>query len=81
MIYSDRTRQIDGAHIEYFRNIRNPIGIKAGPSLAPEELVRLLDILDSSFETGRVTVICRYGVNEVSANQSSLLNDRSRERN
>jgi 3-deoxy-7-phosphoheptulonate synthase len=39
----DRTRQLDGAHVEYFRGIRNPIGIKVGPSMANEELVRLLD--------------------------------------
>lgn len=39
----DRTRQLDGAHVEYFRGIRNPIGVKVGPSMQPEELVRLLD--------------------------------------
>jgi len=39
----DRTRQLDGAHIEYFRGIRNPIGIKVGPSMASDELVALLD--------------------------------------
>ena len=39
----DRTRQLDGAHIEYFRGIRNPIGVKVGPSMQADELVRLLD--------------------------------------
>lgn len=39
----DRTRQLDGAHVEYFRGIRNPIGIKVGPSMEKDELVRLLD--------------------------------------
>ena len=39
----DRTRQLDGAHVEYFRGIRNPIGIKVGPSMASAELVQLLD--------------------------------------
>jgi 3-deoxy-7-phosphoheptulonate synthase len=39
----DRTRQLDGAHIEYFRGIRNPIGVKVGPSMKPDELVQLLD--------------------------------------
>ncbi len=39
----DRTRQLDGAHVEYFRGIRNPIGIKVGPSMVDDELVRLLD--------------------------------------
>ncbi len=57
----DRTRQIDGAHVEYFRGIGNPIGVKVGPSMDPEELVRLLDILDPDFETGKVTLITRYG--------------------
>lgn len=61
----DRTRAINGAHIEYFRGIRNPIGLKAGPTLDPEELVRLLDILDPHFEDGKVTIIGRYGVGKV----------------
>jgi len=39
----DRTRQLDGAHVEYFRGIRNPIGIKVGPSMADDELIALLD--------------------------------------
>lgn len=39
----DRTRQLDGAHVEYFRGIRNPIGIKVGPSMSGDELVKLLD--------------------------------------
>lgn len=39
----DRTRQLDGAHVEYFRGIRNPIGVKVGPSMKADELVRLLD--------------------------------------
>ena len=38
----DRTRQLDGAHVEYFRGIRNPIGIKVGPSMKPDELIKLL---------------------------------------
>ena len=66
----DRTRDINGAHIEYFRNIRNPIGLKAGPTLAPEELVRLLDILDPYYEPGKVTIIGRYGVSKVSEAKS-----------
>ncbi|OMJ17208.1 Phospho-2-dehydro-3-deoxyheptonate aldolase [Smittium culicis] len=64
----DRTRQIDGAHVEYFRNIRNPIGVKVGPTMKPEELVRILDILDSNFEDGRVTLITRYGAKNVDKN-------------
>ncbi|OLY83701.1 Phospho-2-dehydro-3-deoxyheptonate aldolase [Smittium mucronatum] len=64
----DRTRQINGAHVEYFRNIRNPIGVKVGPTMEPEELIRILDILDSNFEDGRVTLITRYGCNNVDKN-------------
>lgn len=62
----DRTRQLTGAHIQFFRGIRNPIGLKAGPTLEPEELVRLLDILDPDFEDGKVTIIGRYGAGKVS---------------
>ncbi|KAJ1915531.1 hypothetical protein H4219_004269 [Mycoemilia scoparia] len=61
----DRTRQIDGAHVEYFRGIRNPIGVKVGPSMAPEELPRLLDILDPDNEPGKVTLITRYGASKI----------------
>ena len=49
----DRTRQLDGAHVEFFRGLANPIGIKVGPSMKPEELEPLLDILDPYFEAGK----------------------------
>ncbi|CAO1616992.1 unnamed protein product [Parajaminaea phylloscopi] len=61
----DRTRALDGAHIEYFRGIRNPIGIKVGPSMQPEELVRLLSIVDPDCEPGRVTLIGRFGAGKI----------------
>ncbi|KIY50015.1 DAHP synthetase [Fistulina hepatica ATCC 64428] len=61
----DRTRQLGGAHVEYFRGIRNPIGIKVGPSMQNEELVRLLDIVNPDKERGRVTLITRYGAAKV----------------
>ncbi|KAF9403255.1 hypothetical protein BGX21_005856 [Mortierella sp. AD011] len=61
----DRTRQLDGAHVEYFRGIENPIGVKCGPSMKPEELVELLDILDADKQPGKVTLITRYGVDQV----------------
>ncbi|KAI0685054.1 DAHP synthetase [Cytidiella melzeri] len=61
----DRTRQLDGAHVEYFRGIRNPIGIKVGPSMKDDELVRLLDIVNPDKESGRVTLITRYGALKV----------------
>ncbi|QRW00496.1 3-deoxy-7-phosphoheptulonate synthase [Ceratobasidium sp. AG-Ba] len=61
----DRTRQLDGAHIEYFRGIRNPIGIKVGPTMKDDELVRLLDIVNPDREDGKVTLITRYGASKV----------------
>ncbi|KAJ7268594.1 DAHP synthetase [Mycena rebaudengoi] len=61
----DRTRQLTGAHVEYFRGIRNPIGVKVGPSMGGEELVRLLDIANPEKESGRVTLITRYGAGKI----------------
>ncbi len=61
----DRTRQPDHAHVEFFRGIRNPIGIKCGPSLSGEGLVRLLDLLQPDNEAGRITLICRFGADKV----------------
>ncbi|KAH7126908.1 phospho-2-dehydro-3-deoxyheptonate aldolase-like protein [Dendryphion nanum] len=61
----DRTRQLDGAHIEYFRGIENPIGIKVGPSMQADELVTLLDIVNPTKEIGKVTLITRYGEGKV----------------
>jgi 3-deoxy-7-phosphoheptulonate synthase len=61
----DRTRQPDGAHVEYCRGILNPIGLKCGPSLDPDELVRLVDILNPRDEPGRLTLICRFGVDKI----------------
>lgn len=61
----DRTRQPDHAHIEYCRGIKNPIGLKCGPSLDPEELVRLIDLLNPQNEAGRLTLITRFGYDKV----------------
>jgi hypothetical protein len=61
----DRTRQLDGAHVEYFRGLENPIGIKVGPSMKGDELVRLLDIVNPKKEIGKVTLITRYGEGKV----------------
>jgi 3-deoxy-7-phosphoheptulonate synthase len=61
----DRTRQIDGGHVEFFRGLENPIGIKVGPSMKGDELVRLLDIVNPSKEVGKVTLITRYGEKKV----------------
>ena len=61
----DRTRQPDGAHVEYFAGIRNPIGIKCGPSLSSDDLLRLLDRLNPTDEAGRITLIGRFGADKV----------------
>jgi 3-deoxy-7-phosphoheptulonate synthase len=57
----ERTRQPDGAHVEFCRGIANPIGLKAGPNLAADELLTLCEILDPANEPGRLTVIVRMG--------------------
>ncbi|KAJ5579822.1 uncharacterized protein N7459_005807 [Penicillium hispanicum] len=61
----DRTRQLGGAHVEFFRGIANPIGIKIGPSMAADELVRLLDVVNPDKEIGKVTLISRYGAAKI----------------
>jgi 3-deoxy-7-phosphoheptulonate synthase len=57
----DRTRQPDGAHVEYFRGIANPIGVKVGPGCTTDDLARLVERLDPRREPGRLTLITRYG--------------------
>jgi len=61
----DRTRNLDGAHIEYFRGIRNPIGLKCGPTLGGDELVELCGVLNPENEPGRLTLISRHGAGKV----------------
>ncbi|MGZ9073461.1 MAG: class II 3-deoxy-7-phosphoheptulonate synthase [Rhodoplanes sp.] len=61
----DRTRQPDHAHVEFCRGIENPLGLKCGPSLKPDELLRVMDILDPDNEPGRLTLICRFGADKV----------------
>ncbi|AQS41485.1 MAG: Phospho-2-dehydro-3-deoxyheptonate aldolase [Candidatus Tokpelaia hoelldobleri] len=61
----DRTRQPDHAHVEYCRGVKNPVGLKCGPSLAPDELLRLVDTLNPENEAGRLTLIARFGSDRV----------------
>jgi 3-deoxy-7-phosphoheptulonate synthase len=75
----DRTRQPDHAHIEYARGIKNPIGLKCGPSLKPEELLRLASILDPERELGRLTLICRFGAEKVGDHLPGLIRAMQRE--
>ena len=75
----DRTRQLGGAHVEYCRGLKNPIGLKCGPSLSPDELMRLVDVLDPEREAGRLTLICRFGADRIDAALSPLLRAAKRE--
>jgi len=61
----DRTRQPDGGHVEFLRGIKNPVGMKAGPSLAIDEFLRLIETLNPDNVPGRLTVICRFGHDKV----------------
>jgi len=75
----DRTRQLDGAHVEFLRGISNPIGCKAGPSSNPDDLLRLIDILNPANEPGRLTVITRMGADQVDNKLAPLLRAVKRE--
>jgi 3-deoxy-7-phosphoheptulonate synthase len=61
----DRTRELDGAHIEYFRGIQNPIGCKVGPSMEADELITLIDALNPDNEEGRLNLIVRMGADTI----------------
>ncbi|MFH1572000.1 MAG: 3-deoxy-7-phosphoheptulonate synthase class II [Gemmatimonadota bacterium] len=61
----DRTRDLEGAHVEYFRGLANPLGVKVGPTMSPEGLVALMDRLDPAGEPGRLTLIHRFGVDRI----------------
>jgi len=69
----DRTRQPDHAHVEFCRGIRNPIGLKCGPSLDPDGLLRLIDILNPKDEPGRLTLICRFGADKIESHLPKLI--------
>lgn len=69
----DRTRQLDGAHIEFMRGIKNPVGLKCGPTTTPDELLKLIDALNPANEAGRLTLIARMGSEKIKQNLPSLL--------
>ncbi len=69
----DRTRQPDHAHVEYFRGIKNPIGLKCGPTLEPDGLLKLIETLDPKNEPGRLTLICRFGHDKVEKHLPKLI--------
>jgi 3-deoxy-7-phosphoheptulonate synthase len=69
----DRTRFDNSAHVEFLRGVGNPIGVKCGPSLDPELLIRLLDQLNPAREAGRITLIARFGHDKVEAHLPKLI--------
>lgn len=69
----DRTRQPDGAHVEFLSGVKNPLGLKCGPSLDPDELITLLDKLNPENEPGRITLIARFGHENVEAHLPGLI--------
>jgi 3-deoxy-7-phosphoheptulonate synthase len=75
----DRTRQHDHAHVEWARGIKNPIGLKCGPSLKADDLLRLIDILNPDNEPGRLTLIGRFGADKVGDHLPALLRAVKRE--
>jgi 3-deoxy-7-phosphoheptulonate synthase len=75
----DRTRQPDHAHVEFCRGVKNPIGLKCGPSLDPDELIRLIDVLSPDNEPGRLTLICRFGARKVGEKLPALIRAVERE--
>jgi len=75
----DRTRQLDGAHVEYLRGVKNPIGVKAGPTMDPEDLVKLAQTLNPTNEAGRLNVIVRMGAGKVGGGLPDLIKAVERE--
>jgi 3-deoxy-7-phosphoheptulonate synthase len=63
----DRTKQLDGAHVEFLRGIKNPVGMKCGPTTEPDDVLRLIDRLNPQNEPGRLTLITRMGADKVAA--------------
>ncbi len=69
----ERTRQLDGAHIEFMRGVNNPIGLKVGPTLEPDELLRLIEALNPKDEPGRLTLYGRFGADKIEGRLPKLM--------
>lgn len=69
----DRTRQPDGAHVEFLRGVLNPVGVKCGPSITVDELKRLISILNPDNRAGRITLISRFGAGKVGDHLPNLI--------
>ena len=75
----ERTRQLDHAHVEFFKHIGNPVGVKIGPSIEADELLRLIDALNPDNEAGRLTLITRMGADKVADKLPPLIRAVQRE--
>jgi 3-deoxy-7-phosphoheptulonate synthase len=75
----DRTRSLDGAHVEFARGVANPIGLKCGPSLATDDLLRLIDVLDPHNQPGRLVLIGRFGAGAVGDRLPEMMRATKRE--
>ena len=75
----DRTRQPDHAHVEYCRGIKNPLGLKCGPSMTPDGLLSLIDLLNPENEPGRLSLIARFGADKVGEHLPKLIRAVERE--
>ena len=69
----DRTRQLDGAHVEFCKGVQNPIGLKCGPSITSDELLKLIQTLNPKNEPGRLTLIARFGAGSVGDHLPALI--------
>ena len=75
----DRTRDPLGAHVEFCRGVKNPIGLKCGPTLAEDDLLRLIGVLNPENEPGRLTLICRFGADRIAEKLPRLIRAVTRE--
>jgi 3-deoxy-7-phosphoheptulonate synthase len=75
----ERTRQLDHAHVEFFKNIENPVGVKVGPTIETDELLRLIDALNPDNEAGRLTLITRMGADKIADRLPNLIRAIQRE--
>jgi 3-deoxy-7-phosphoheptulonate synthase len=75
----ERTRQADGAHVAFLRGVANPLGLKCGPTMTPDELLRLIDVLNPRNEAGRLTLITRMGADRIGAGLPPLIRAVQRE--
>ena len=75
----ERTRQLEGAHVEFFRGIQNPVGVKVGPTCAPDELRALLDALNPHNEPGKVVLISRMGAAKIRDHLPALVRTTKRD--